>query len=196
MLQWISLCTLKCTCIIVLQGNYLKVEMQSWKYVHLFIFNMILPNCFPKRLCEFYTAFCSVQSDPWQHLILLRSFWMLQVWWDWNYISFDFFLLFTALLKYNWHISSCTKSTQFGVLTYLHSCKTITVVKIMNMSVTSQIFSCLSVISPSCSSPYSRHRWFAFCHYAAAAAKLLQSCPTLCDPIDSSPPGSPIPEIL
>ena len=31
---------------------------------------------------------------------------------------------------------------------------------------------------------------------AAAAAKLLQSCPTLCDPIDSSPPGSPVPEIL
>ena len=31
---------------------------------------------------------------------------------------------------------------------------------------------------------------------AAASAKLLQSCPTLCDPIDSSPPGSPIPEIL
>ena len=28
---------------------------------------------------------------------------------------------------------------------------------------------------------------------AAAAAKLLQSCPTLYDPIDSSPPGSPIP---
>ena len=31
---------------------------------------------------------------------------------------------------------------------------------------------------------------------AAAAAKLLQSCPTLCDPIDGSPPGSPVPEIL
>ena len=28
---------------------------------------------------------------------------------------------------------------------------------------------------------------------AHAAAKLLQSCPTLCDPIDSSPPGSPHP---
>jgi len=27
----------------------------------------------------------------------------------------------------------------------------------------------------------------------AAAAKWLQSCPTLCDPIDGSPPGSPIP---
>ena len=30
----------------------------------------------------------------------------------------------------------------------------------------------------------------------AAAAKSLQSCLTLCDPIDSSPPGSPIPGIL
>jgi len=30
----------------------------------------------------------------------------------------------------------------------------------------------------------------------AAAAKLLQSCPTLCDPIDGNPPGSPIPGIL
>ena len=31
---------------------------------------------------------------------------------------------------------------------------------------------------------------------SAAAAKSLQLCPTLCDPIDGSPPGSPIPEIL
>ena len=31
---------------------------------------------------------------------------------------------------------------------------------------------------------------------AAAAAKLLQSCPTLCDPIDGSSPGSPVPGIL
>ena len=30
----------------------------------------------------------------------------------------------------------------------------------------------------------------------ATAAKLLQSCPTLCDPIDGSPPGSAIPWIL
>ena len=35
-------------------------------------------------------------------------------------------------------------------------------------------------------------RWNA----AAAAAKSLQSCPTLCDPIDGSPPGSPVPGIL
>ena len=37
-------------------------------------------------------------------------------------------------------------------------------------------------------------RWWVL--VAAAAAKSLQSCPTLCDPIDGSPPGSPIPGIL
>ena len=31
---------------------------------------------------------------------------------------------------------------------------------------------------------------------AAAAAKSLQSCPTPCDPIDGSPPGTPVPGIL
>ena len=31
---------------------------------------------------------------------------------------------------------------------------------------------------------------------AAAPPKSLQSCPTLCDPIDSSPPGSPVPGVL
>ena len=35
-----------------------------------------------------------------------------------------------------------------------------------------------------------------FCHIAAAAAKSLQSCLTLWDPIDGSPPGSPVPGIL
>ena len=33
-------------------------------------------------------------------------------------------------------------------------------------------------------------------HVPAAAARSLQSCPTLCDPIDGSPPGSPVPGIL
>ena len=41
-------------------------------------------------------------------------------------------------------------------------------------------------------------RYLVLLHYyvVAAAAKLLQSCPTLCDPIDSSPSGSPVPAIL
>ena len=34
------------------------------------------------------------------------------------------------------------------------------------------------------------------CSPPAAAAKSLQSCPTLCDPIDGSPPDSPVPGIL
>ena len=40
--------------------------------------------------------------------------------------------------------------------------------------------------------------WEALTQYAAAAAaaKSLQSCPTLCDPIDGSPSGSPVPGIL
>ena len=43
---------------------------------------------------------------------------------------------------------------------------------------------------------YSSHHSSYDMATAAAAAKSLQSCPTLCDPIDSSPPASPIPGIL
>ena len=48
----------------------------------------------------------------------------------------------------------------------------------------------LSEISQSQNDKYCR---FHLCEVlaAAAAAKSLQSCPTLCDPIDGSPPGSP-----
>ena len=38
--------------------------------------------------------------------------------------------------------------------------------------------------------------WAPSSFAAAVAAKSLQSCPTLCDPIDSSPPDSPVPGIL
>ena len=37
---------------------------------------------------------------------------------------------------------------------------------------------------------------YLFVFAAATAAKSLQSCPTLCDPIDGSPPGSPVPGVL
>ena len=42
---------------------------------------------------------------------------------------------------------------------------------------------------------FPRYRCFV-AGYTAAAAKSLQSCPTLCDPIDGSPPGSPVPGIF
>ena len=38
--------------------------------------------------------------------------------------------------------------------------------------------------------------WKVALDAAAAAAKSIQSCPTLCDPIDGSPPGSAVPGIL
>ena len=46
--------------------------------------------------------------------------------------------------------------------------------------------------------PMNRGAWWATVHcvVAAAATKWLQSCPTLCDPRDGSPPGSTVPGIL
>ena len=43
-----------------------------------------------------------------------------------------------------------------------------------------------------------KHRFIAKLRLldASTAAKSLQSCPTLCDPVDGSPPGSPVPGIL
>ena len=64
---------------------------------------------------------------------------------------------------------------------------------------------------PCLGNPMHREAWWATVHGVtkshrcwatniylmhAAAAKLLQSCPTLCDPIDGSPPGSPVHGIL
>ena len=49
---------------------------------------------------------------------------------------------------------------------------------------------------PSAMEAQSFNPWTAKEFPAATAAKSLQSCPTLCDPIDGSPPGSPVPGIL
>ena len=51
-----------------------------------------------------------------------------------------------------------------------------------------------AILIPACaSSSLAFHMMYSA---AAAAAKSLQSCPTLCDRIDGSPPGSPVPGIL
>ena len=42
----------------------------------------------------------------------------------------------------------------------------------------------------------SERKWTGMCEFNSAAAKSLQSWPTLSDPIDGSPPGSPVPGIL
>ena len=46
------------------------------------------------------------------------------------------------------------------------------------------------------SEKYDLEDLYMYIKRAAAAAKSLQSCPTLCDPIDGSPPGSPVPGSL
>ena len=68
-----------------------------------------------------------------------------------------------------------------------------------SLSITDCDLSAFGEVSPTllslCSEPVS---WLVYSSHslAAATAKSLQSCPTLCDPIDGSPPGSPVPGIL
>ena len=65
------------------------------------------------------------------------------------------------------------------------------------MHVCVHILTCVKVHGLGCVYICMRVHMHKVCtHAAAAAAKSLQSCPTLCDPIDSSPPGSPVPGIL
>ena len=55
---------------------------------------------------------------------------------------------------------------------------------------------CLTLLLLFISRPKIKDMYDSSCVSAAAAAKSLQSCPTLCDLIDGSPPGSPVPGIL
>ena len=57
----------------------------------------------------------------------------------------------------------------------------------------SHLWPCIVTMAPQ---QACRYKHVGYWPYAAAAAKSLQSCPTLCDPRDGSPPSSPIPGIL
>ena len=64
-------------------------------------------------------------------------------------------------------------------------------------TVTDFIFlDCKVTMDGDCSHEIQRHLFLGRKTAAATAAKSLQSCSTLCDPIDRSPPGSPVPGIL
>ena len=56
--------------------------------------------------------------------------------------------------------------------------------------------SCVDIFIHKCINLYININLSILISAAAAAAKSLQSCPTLCDPGDGSPPGSPVPGIL
>ena len=65
---------------------------------------------------------------------------------------------------------------------------------IVNKTYYSNHLAIYTCIKPLCCVP--KTNTMSYDNHAAAAAKSLQSCLTLWDPIDSSPPGSPIPRIL
>ena len=57
-------------------------------------------------------------------------------------------------------------------------------------------FLCRCTATDTRSSAFAQNKFAVGGGWCATAAKSLQSCLTLCDPIDGSPPGSPIPGIL
>ena len=81
----------------------------------------------------------------------------------------------------------CVKLTVVGKLQWLSFCSI--------WIYQTNIFVYLKV-TQCCMSVISQYSWKKVYYNAAATAQSLQSCPTLCDPIDGSPPGSPVPGIL
>ena len=77
------------------------------------------------------------------------------------------------------------------------SCPTLSVQAPLSMGFSRQEYwSGVPLPSPIHTLLYVNSKFKQYAVAAAAAAKLLQSCPTLCDPIDGSPSGSPVPGIL
>ena len=68
------------------------------------------------------------------------------------------------------------------------------ILKSRDITLTTKVHLVKAMVSPVVM--YGCESWTIKKAAAAAAAKSRQSCPTLCDPIDGSPPGSPIPGIL
>ena len=94
-----------------------------------------------------------------------------------NFLSFRFSVSVTVCLFF---LHSCSRSLPLLLFPIFQPLSGFTFFPIQHR------LNSPSFHSPLCSPSYN----------AAAAAKLLQSCPTLCNPIDGSPPGSPIPGIL
>ena len=138
-------------------------------------------TCFyPDNLTNFYSSFNSYFNS-----CLL---WHLQVsWWllplgthsAWTYM-FHTYLLICGCLSYlnlSFSISWCISILFFSSLRGQQQCN-----------------NCLGYKWRQ--KEKSLQNGFIFTAAAATAAKSLQSCPTLCDPIDGNPPGSAVPGIL
>ena len=91
------------------------------------------------------------------------------------YLSFDF-----AVSVLGIYLKNTAKFSKLVILNVIYS----------NIIYNSKKNGCDSIVLPYIKTTFNK-LWSA-----AATAKSLQSCPTLCDPTDGSPPGSPIPGIL
>ena len=96
----------------------------------------------------------------------------------------------TSFFFYGWVIFHCV---------YMCVCVCVCVYRIFIHSSVDGHLGCFHVLDLTQGLSHTWFRWIRWWYFgtlvAAAAAKLLQSCPTLCDPIDGSPPGSAIPGI-
>ena len=83
--------------------------------------------------------------------------------------------------------------SSFTFIKRLFSSSSLSAIRLVSSAYLRLLIFLPAILIPACasSSPV-----FLMMFSAAAAAKSRQSCPTLCDPIDGSPPGSPIPGIL
>ena len=109
---------------------------------------------------------------------------------------FPFLLLFTFFFL-NWRITAlqccvgfCRTTTQIS-----HDLMLFCMLFCSQTHIFLSVYSFQFYILP-ISLHFFKSQWPLKLAAAAAAAKSLWSCPTLCDPIDSSPPGSPVPGIL
>ena len=103
-------------------------------------------------------------------------------------VTYNFKSTWNSEDKFFFLVSPCGTSlaVYFGVCCFFWNYLSIPTFWFFYMKINCSL---LTLSSPEISDPF-------YHKAAAAAAKSLQSCPTLCDPIDGSPPGSAIPGIL
>ena len=95
-------------------------------------------------------------------------------------------------------IPACASSSPaFLMMKRLFSSSSLSAIRVVSSAYLRLLILLLAILIPACaSSSLAFHMMYSAAAAAAAAAKSLQSCLTLCDPIDGSPPGSPIPGII
>ena len=89
------------------------------------------------------------------------------------------------------HFKPTFSLSSFSFIKRLFSSFSLSAIRVVSSAYLRLLIFLLATLIPACASSSP-----AFLMMYSAAAKLLQSCPTLCDPRDGSSPGSPIPGIL